>query len=252
VIALVVGLAALGASVLHLGRPLYAFRALLGLRTSWVSREILAFGLFAALATVQAASSCLPALGRLLGDSGQGALQGGVAIAGVAGIGCSILVYHATKRAFWSLHSVAFKFLATAVILGLATTIVTFRASSAGLSDPPSVERFVGLLSRLLVAASVLKLLTEVAFLRHVRDRRHDDAKRSALLMTRDLRSYTIARFVALVVGGAILPLCHVAASAGALGLAVASLALLVLGELLERKLFFAAVAPPGMPGGVT
>jgi DMSO reductase anchor subunit len=252
VVALVVGLAALGASVLHLGRPLYAFRALLGLRTSWVSREILAFGLFAALATAQAASSCVPALGRLLGDGGQGALQAGVAIAGVAGIACSIFVYHATRRAFWSVHSVAFKFLATGVILGLATTIVTFRASSGGLNDLPSIERFVGILSRWLVGASVLKLLAEVAFLRHVRDRRHDDAKRSALLMTRDLRTYTIARFVALVVGGTMLPFCHVVSGAGELALAVASLALLVVGELLERTLFFAAAAPPGMPGGVT
>ena len=34
------GLLALAASMFHLGRPLYAFRAVLGLRTSWLSREI--------------------------------------------------------------------------------------------------------------------------------------------------------------------------------------------------------------------
>ncbi len=45
------GLLALVASVFHLGRPLYAFRAVLGLRHSWLSREIVAFGLFAGLAT---------------------------------------------------------------------------------------------------------------------------------------------------------------------------------------------------------
>ena len=45
------GLLGLIAAVGHLGRPLYAFRALIGLRTSWLSREILAFGLFAAFAT---------------------------------------------------------------------------------------------------------------------------------------------------------------------------------------------------------
>jgi Fe-S-cluster-containing dehydrogenase component/DMSO reductase anchor subunit len=252
VVALIVGLAALGASVLHLGRPLYAFRALLGLRTSWVSREILAFGLFAGLAFVQAASSCLPAVGRLLGDRAQSALQVGVAIAGLAGIGCSIFVYHATRRAFWSVHGVAFKFLGTAVILGLATTIVTFRASSGALHDGQSVERFVGVVSRLLAAASVLKLLGEAAFLRHVRDRRYGEAKRSALLMTRDLRRYTIARFAALIAGGVLLPLCPPGDGYGALALAAASLVLLALGEFLERTLFFAAVASPGMPGGVT
>src|SRR4029079_6791991 len=48
VIALAAGLLALGASVFHLGRPKYAFRAVIGLRTSWLSREVLAFGWFAA------------------------------------------------------------------------------------------------------------------------------------------------------------------------------------------------------------
>jgi Fe-S-cluster-containing dehydrogenase component len=49
------GLLALSASLLHLGRPWLAFRAVLGLRHSWLSREILAFGLFAKLAMAYAA-----------------------------------------------------------------------------------------------------------------------------------------------------------------------------------------------------
>ncbi len=46
------GLLALAASLFHLGRPQFAFRAVLGLRHSWLSREIVAFGAFAALATL--------------------------------------------------------------------------------------------------------------------------------------------------------------------------------------------------------
>jgi formate dehydrogenase iron-sulfur subunit len=46
-IAAVVGLAA---SVLHLGKPMKAWRSFLGLRKSWLSREIVVFGLFLALA----------------------------------------------------------------------------------------------------------------------------------------------------------------------------------------------------------
>ena len=49
-------LLALAASIFHLGRPLFAFRAVLGLRTSWLSREIVAFGVFAGLAWPYAAS----------------------------------------------------------------------------------------------------------------------------------------------------------------------------------------------------
>src|SRR6478609_21566 len=40
-VALGLGLLAIGASTLHLGRPHLAFRALIGLRTSWLSREAL-------------------------------------------------------------------------------------------------------------------------------------------------------------------------------------------------------------------
>lgn len=43
-VALVALLAGLGASTLHLGRPLGAWRAFLGLRRSWLSREIVLFG----------------------------------------------------------------------------------------------------------------------------------------------------------------------------------------------------------------
>ncbi len=39
---------------MHLGRPLYAFRAFIGLRTSWLSREIVVFGAFAGLAAMYA------------------------------------------------------------------------------------------------------------------------------------------------------------------------------------------------------
>src|SRR5207248_236046 len=54
------GLLGLGAAVMHLGRPQYAFRSIIGLRTSWLSREILAFGVFALLATLYAALPWLP------------------------------------------------------------------------------------------------------------------------------------------------------------------------------------------------
>ena len=44
---------------LHLGRPQYAYRAVIGLRHSWLSREIVAFGLFAVAAQAQPAPKIL-------------------------------------------------------------------------------------------------------------------------------------------------------------------------------------------------
>src|SRR6516165_3648526 len=64
-VALLLGLLALGASTMHLGRPLYAWRAFIGLKTSWLSREIIIFGLFAGVAMIYAGLFWLPDVSRL-------------------------------------------------------------------------------------------------------------------------------------------------------------------------------------------
>jgi DMSO reductase anchor subunit len=227
-VALSVGLAALAASVFHLGRPLYAFRAVRGLRTSWMSREIAAFGLFAAAAMAYAVASFArpgevhPVLGWL------------VAGVGISAIACSVAIYHATRRAWWTASITGFKFFLTAAVLGLATTIVT--TSAAGLAQ-------------LVIAASAVKALGEGTLFLHLTDRRHTALKRSALLQANDLRAWTAARFAAIAIGGILLPLAYIQAPSP--GLAVTSLVLLLAGELLERTLFFAASSSQGMPGGV-
>jgi DMSO reductase anchor subunit len=96
---------------------------------------------------------------------------------------------------------------------------------------------------------SAVKAAGEAALFLHLGDKRHTALKRSALLVAHDLRGWTVARFVAIGLGGIALPL--VDAQRGSFGLALASLALLTLGELAERTLFFAASSSPGMPGAV-
>jgi Fe-S-cluster-containing dehydrogenase component/DMSO reductase anchor subunit len=239
IVALAVGLVALGASVLHLGRPQYAFRAVLGLRTSWMSREIVAFGLFAAAAVAYAAVS--------LASSGTGgvheALRWTVAALGVVGIACSVAIYHATRRAWWAASITGFKFFLTAAVLGLATTIAT------GVAHGES-SAVVAALSYAVAGLSAVKAAGEAALFLHLGDKRHTALKRSALLVAHDLRGWTVARFAAIGLGGIALPLAN--AQRGSFGLAIASLALLTLGELAERTLFFAASSSPGMPGAVS
>jgi formate dehydrogenase iron-sulfur subunit len=65
-VALLLGFLALGASTMHLGRPLEAWRSFVGLKTSWLSREIIVFGLFAMLTLIYAGSFWLPALSRFV------------------------------------------------------------------------------------------------------------------------------------------------------------------------------------------
>src|SRR4051812_24570534 len=119
--ALAVALLAMAASVCHLGRPRYAFRAVIGLATSWVSREILAFGAFAGLGVVYAAWSLWRPPGAAIRD----ALGWTVVALGWIGVACSVMVYHATRRAWWSATITGAKFFATTALLGLTGMLVT-------------------------------------------------------------------------------------------------------------------------------
>ncbi|MGC3992362.1 MAG: dimethyl sulfoxide reductase anchor subunit [Chthoniobacteraceae bacterium] len=56
----------LGVSVFHLGRPFGAWRAFLGLGTSWMSREIVVFGAFAGVQATFTVCACWPLLTPLL------------------------------------------------------------------------------------------------------------------------------------------------------------------------------------------
>jgi Fe-S-cluster-containing dehydrogenase component/DMSO reductase anchor subunit len=248
-VAMATGLAALGASILHLGRPLYAFRAILGLRTSWMSREILAFGLFAPLAILYAGSFwATPWVDATIRDR----LGLAVAGVGVAGVACSVLIYHVTKRAWWGASTTGFKFAMTAALLGAATAVVTLSAGLRGLApaERGALPALLSVVSRAVIYAGLLKVFGEALVLRHLTDKRYSDLKRTAVLLTRDLRGYAIARVLLLVLGVAFAAAQDPAAPS--LALAVVMWVALVVGELLERTLFFAAVSSPSMPRGLS
>lgn len=259
--ALAFGLIALGASVFHLGRPRYAFRAVLGLRTSWLSREIVAFGLFAAAAVVYWASTWLTA-----GDNAgaiESVLGWAVVAFGLAGVLCSVMVYAVTRRAYWNVVSTSLKFLLTTLSLGTATALSTSLLTAACLDTvrPSDVLAAYGRPWCLVLAVSMAaKLIVEVSVLRHLRQKQASSLRRSAVLLMGDLAAETKSRFICGFVGGMALPgmLLHAASqspgemSDGLICLVVGALFVVCLaGELLERYLFFAAVAPPKMPGGV-
>jgi formate dehydrogenase iron-sulfur subunit len=258
-LALAIGLAALGASVLHLGRPLYAFRAVLGLRTSWMSREILAFGLFAGLAMAYAAASWqealthalgLPALPPQLALRVQSSLSVLVAVAGGTGVLCSTLIYHVTRRPFWHGSLTGFRFFMTALVLGLGTTVLTL-AATARRSGASAL--FVDTLTLLFVLAAATKLAGEGTLFFQLGQTQLTPLRRAAILMKRDLATYTFWRFTAGALGGVVLPLVArtYLGEAAFLAWMTAALLVVLVGELLERTLFFAASTASGMPGGL-
>jgi formate dehydrogenase iron-sulfur subunit len=261
-VALLLGLLALGASTMHLGRPFEAWRSFVGLKTSWLSREIMVFGLFAMLALIYAGSCWLPALNRFvnipfLGELSSSPLQNafgiGVAVTGLAGVFSSMMIYRDTRRTFWRMKLAALKFAGTTLLLGPATILFTITWQSAFAPDIGAQAAFrhvFGLLCGFLILATAAKLLWELMVFSHLNDREWTDMKRTALLMSGVLKRPTVLRFVCGALGGIMLP------ALALVGLlypvfATGILAFLLLGELFERYLFFTAVVPPKMPGGI-
>lgn len=257
--ALVVGLLALGASTLHLGRPLYAYRAVIGLRTSWLSREIVAFGLFAGLAAIHAALSAInfPGLSTI-----HAALAFSVVVAGLTGVVCSILIYQCTGREFWSGTRTAWRFLLTTALLGISMAQLLSLVGDAltGSVSMDDALRQRGLpLARGIVVVSGVKLLGEALAFIPLRDSLHTLSKRSALLLIGELSRFTFWRYFLGLVGGALLPWRLISLEGAPrlpdprmiLTLTATSFVCLLAGELLERYLFFTAVATPRMPGGL-
>ena len=247
------GLVALLASTLHLGRPQYAFRAFIGLRHSWLSREIVAFGLFAAAAFVFAVACWFVPPPWVLQS-----LYNFVAVLGVIGVFCSVMIYVVTGREFWGFRATAAKFTLTSAVLGISSawlSILVFESVEVSEKTRLSWQAGPSLLQSLVVVTS-LKLAMEAALLRHLLSRRRSPLKRSAMLMVGPLSGSTISRFACGILGGIVMPLFiwNDLPSWENRGIfVVVSVAMLFVaclaGELLERYQFFAACASARMPG---
>jgi len=216
VISLISALAGLGASVLHLGRPQNAWRSFLGWRRSWLSREILAFGIFAPLAIAYTLSIWLPGstLWRL-----QQLLSATVSLAGISGVVCSVMVYHDTRRKFWRWPAATIKFFGSSFVLGAAT---------AALFDPK-----FALPLALFAGAKFAWNLSE-SF-----NSPNAQINRTAALLRGPLKKLYVTQLVTLVLGGLILSFIA----------PPLALAFCLAAELIERHLFFVAVSPDKMPG---
>jgi DMSO reductase anchor subunit len=134
VLALALGVLAMVASTIHLGRPQYAWRAFIGLKTSWLSREIIAFGVFAVMAALYA---LVLYLGRW---PAMESLGRATALTGAGAVFCSVMLYHVTQRKWWSAGRTGFKFALTAAGLGWAAILFSTFGVAMGRGEPLSPE----------------------------------------------------------------------------------------------------------------
>lgn len=247
-VGLLTGLVALSASVLHLGRPLLAWRAILGIGHSWLSREILAFGVFAAGAIGASAASVLG-----LGDEVIASARVVAVVAGIAGVACSAQLYATTGRRWWRWAVTGPRFLATAVVGGTLATASVLALVAPG-QDVALVRRLVLVAAVAMVVGLAVPL---VALLGGASgSASSDDGRRTTRrLLLGPLRERLGLR-IGLGILGAVL-LATIAASSladgsGAIapGIVLAGATVVaVAGDYHDRRLFFLACVAPRMPG---
>jgi Fe-S-cluster-containing dehydrogenase component/DMSO reductase anchor subunit len=188
------------------------------------------------------------------------ALGWSVTLAGAAGVFCSAMIYVFTRRELWSFGRTMTRFTLTGAVLGLAATWLTVLLVGRGDGAAGvSLGREIGPdLCRLLLVFAGAKLLFEGAIFYHLTSRRMTSIKRSAQLMLGPLSNVTLARFGCGLVGGILMPAFLFQQSEPSAAAEVTQpvvvgmlFAACLAGELLERRLFFAAVAAPRMPGSV-
>ncbi len=225
----------LAASTSHLGRPLGAWRAFLGLRRSWLSREIVVFGGFSAVAFGYTAAAFLDFVPSWIETS----LGWGTLLSGLIGVFCSVMIYHDTRRPFWDFPVSFSKFFGSGVGLALAGYLVVLSA----VATVPTALFLV------LLCVFAVKLGLESSQLRHASGVDMTPARKSAMLMLHPLRRLLVARFALGLIG--LLAFGLMLTNVSNVTFAAVGFGCLLLGEFLERALYFTAVAAPKMPGGI-
>jgi DMSO reductase anchor subunit len=212
----------LGASTLHLGRPIYAWRAMRGLRHSWLSREVLGLSLFAGVASLFAGMLLLKVPGRAW--AGLATL-----IFGAAGIACSARIYVVRARPAWCSGYTIAEFFATALLLGPLFVRLT------GVSD----ARWIAWTA---AAGGAAQLLTQALRFLWLAQSETFELRASSLHLSTRFRDAFVGRLGLLVAAGIVAPLVSSSLSAAA-----AAFVLALAGEWLGRWLFFVTVVPKNM-----
>jgi DMSO reductase anchor subunit len=232
VAALVLAAISLGTASLHLGRPMYAWRALKGLRRSWLSREVLSLSAFALAAAIYCALV-------LLDWPTHGAAALATVVAGWTGVVCSARIYMVPARPAWSTGFTPAEFAATGLLLGP----LFLRAVEAGTLSVAADRWMISAA----VAGAALQLATQALKFVRLSHSEQFELRASALLLSGQLGKLFLLRLALLVAAGIALPLAT-GPDAGA----SANFVLALLGEWLGRWLFFVSVVPKNMAAAFT
>lgn len=230
--AFVAGAVALSGSLLHLGRPMRALKALRNLRTSWLSREVALFSLFAVLSFAYAWRPGASLLGLT------------ATLVGMAGVYASARLYLVPARPVWNSRRTPVAFFATAAATGPLLTLLCIDRS---LVRP----LWLAILMSVAGAGTLVQSGVQARLLYVVRHRPDRQHRGTAELTLGPFHTLFLLRLIAAATGLGLLaatvgtPLGGAAAG----GRLATALAVIGAGELAGRYLFYVTVVPYRIAG---
>jgi formate dehydrogenase iron-sulfur subunit len=231
-------------SALHLGRPFLALTAMKNIKTSWLSREALALGVFTLLMNIVVVMYFIEEIHisiRLLVE----AITLGV---GIYGIYAQSMIYRIKARPSWDRETTNIKFFGVAYIGAFLMAFFAVVFSMYDIAIPLLVLGMLGALAQMFFSLEDLRDLD-------TEQKNEYQLKRTQRLYNENFKNVKLFRFIALILGGVFLPLFVITlVSADSMGGAsiglFISLILVFASEISDRFLFYATVVPLGMAGG--
>ena len=231
-------------SALHLGRPFLALTAMKNIKTSWLSREALALGIFTLLMNVVVLLYFLEEIHiviRLLIE----VITLGV---GIYGIYAQSMIYRIKARPSWDRETTNIKFFGVAYVGIFLMALFAVVFSMFDVAVPLITLGMLGALAQMFFSFEDLRVL-------ETEQKNEYQLRRTKRLYDENFHKIKLFRFISLILGGVILPLFVITqvstgSMAGASFTLLLSVVLVFASEISDRFLFYATVVPLGMAGG--
>ncbi len=232
-------------SALHLGRPIMALTAVKNIKTSWLSREAAALGLYAMGAMVVAGLYFLGSAEAIMI-----AVQSVVVLVGIVGIYAQAKIYRIKARPSWDRPSTDKKFFGAGYVGFLLVAWVMLLQG-----EDRSVMAILSL-SLLFGAYQMFVIFEEATFYKYLQEEtpNYYQLSRTKRLLEERFGRLKQLRLVSLGIFALAVPLLVIIMIAsGAFTIASVLLGMSILGalgsELVGRYLFFRSVVPLGLAG---
>ncbi|GAB5402776.1 MAG: dimethyl sulfoxide reductase anchor subunit [Aureliella sp.] len=243
--------AGLNVAPLHLGQPLRAWRVFLGLKTSWLSREAVLFGVYGGIlfttTLIALMETVAPGFSAVMPSWAEAAGVLAGLVSGCAAVFTSGMIYVVTRRVPWRPSRTMPRFYFTAATAGVAACAAVVSFSGSG---------------QLVIAIALGLQLAKVGYdwwimFAGTRPGEHLHDQRSRRIVTEKLHRLRNLRLASAVVAACSLGLAVVggnflsASAPVVLAATVVALVAVLAGEICERLLYFASVSFDSMPGAL-